>query len=137
MSRSDRVFSFDDLWSLDLAIDRFEAGTWFWMSNRAIANFSGEASWHQGGNNGHPVVVQRLNGPTAFVNPRSASSPDGGIEHHPHDRNHDPSCILDRVGYVKVNGFPVPSDALDRKRCAEPADSPLLKQLRTQLGRGA
>lgn len=134
MSRPDRVFSLDDLWDLGLEIDKFTPGTWFWLPNQAIANFTGEASWDQGGNNGHPVIVQRINGPTTFVNPRSASSRGGGITHAAHESSHDPACRLDRIGYVKVRGFTLPSDLLERKRCVEPASSPLLKQLQAHPG---
>ena len=136
MARQDRVFTLDDIWDLGLGIDRFTSGSWFFLKNSVIADLAGDRTWDQGDGKGHPVILQRSSGPTGFVNPRSSSSPDGGIAHRPHEPGHDPNCRLDLPGYVKTKGFSITNEMLDGKqRCIEPETSPLLDQLKQQVRR--
>lgn len=137
MGRGERELFGLEIWrELFPGVDRYEAGTWFKLENATIAGQTGDPTWLSANGKVHPVVLATgTAGPTGFVHPRSSTSPGGGFKHDPHDTGHDPTCRLDRVGWVKFRGFSVSEEMLSgNRRCVEPANSPLIARLGGQSG---
>lgn len=145
MSEGRRTFRLEDLSAVfgvdpPVAVDQrnpgdpFAAGDWFCVAHELVIERSGEAfATKEPGGDGRRVLLGNTNGPNASVYTRSATVREG-IFHDKHaHRSTVGTCKLDRDGWVRFTrrvSMLVQHLSEQTYSCTEPADSPLLVDLK-------
>jgi hypothetical protein len=114
--------------------DAFSAGDWFCVAHELVIERNGEAfAIKEAGGDGRRILLGNAHGPNASVYTRSAKVPDG-LPHDEHSHRATVfTCKLDLSGWVRLTRrVSMGMQHLNEQTysCTEPADSPLLAQLK-------